>query len=67
MRELVAVHTDAADLIQIGAYVAGSDPRIDAARAAAPQIEGLLRQGLTQSVPRADSLAALARVAEARR
>jgi flagellum-specific ATP synthase len=64
VRELVSIHADAADLIQIGAYVAGSDPRIDRARSAMPQVESLLRQGLLESVPRADALAALRAVAE---
>ncbi len=31
-------------MIQIGAYVPGSDPRVDAARALQPAIDALLRQ-----------------------
>ncbi len=56
VRDLLATYSEAADLIQIGAYVPGSDPRIDAARAAAPKIEAFMRQGLTEGVPRADSV-----------
>src|SRR5690606_14490369 len=48
LRELLAAHREAADLIQVGAYVAGSDPRIDLACAAAPQIEAFLRQRGTE-------------------
>jgi len=63
VRELLATYSDASDLIQIGAYVAGSDPRIDAARAAQPRIEGLVRQGLRESVPRAASIEAVRAIA----
>jgi flagellum-specific ATP synthase len=66
VRELLATYSEASDLIQIGAYVPGSDPRIDAARAAQPRIEALIRQGLGESVVRAGSIQALRAVAEAR-
>ncbi|HLV68430.1 MAG TPA: FliI/YscN family ATPase [Polyangiaceae bacterium] len=48
LRDLLAAHREAADLIQVGAYVSGSDPRIDLACAAAPQIEAFLRQRGTE-------------------
>ena len=66
-RDLLATYSEAADLIQIGAYVAGSDPRIDAARAAQPRVEALIRQGLTESVPRPASIQALRAIAEGAR
>jgi flagellum-specific ATP synthase len=66
VRELLATYSEASDLIQIGAYVPGSDPRIDAARAAQPRIEALIRQGLGESVVRAGSIQALRALAEAR-
>jgi flagellar biosynthesis/type III secretory pathway ATPase len=66
VRDLLAAHTDAADLIQIGAYVAGSDPRIDAARVAMPRIDALVRQELTESVARDTSLGMLRAIAGAR-
>jgi flagellum-specific ATP synthase len=47
------------DLVAIGAYRAGSDPRIDAAIAAHPAIQEFLRQDLGQRVGLADSVAAL--------
>jgi FliI/YscN family ATPase len=63
-RDLLGTFSEASDLIQIGAYVAGSDPRIDAARAAQPRIEGFLRQGLLEGVPRAASIKALRAIVE---
>ncbi len=61
-RELIATYADAADLIQIGAYVAGSDPKVDVARVAQPRLEALLKQGLHEGVPRAASLEMLQRI-----
>lgn len=66
MRDLLAVHAEAADLIQIGAYVPGSDPKVDRARALMPALEGLLRQGLDVHSPRAASLAAARSILGAR-
>jgi flagellum-specific ATP synthase len=63
VRDLLATYSEASDLIQIGAYVSGSDPRIDAARAAQPRIEALIRQGLTEGIPRAASIAAASEIA----
>ena len=59
VRDLIATHQDASDLIQIGAYVAGSDPRVDQAVRAVPRVEALVRQGLRDDVPRAQALAAV--------
>lgn len=58
-RDRLATYADAADLIQIGAYVAGSDRRVDAARLAVPKLEALQRQSLDEACPRAASLAML--------
>jgi flagellum-specific ATP synthase len=44
IRDLMAAYREAQDLIQVGAYVAGSDPRVDAAIQAVPQIEAFLKQ-----------------------
>jgi flagellum-specific ATP synthase/type III secretion protein N (ATPase) len=44
-RELMAAYRQAEDLINIGAYVAGSNPTIDRAIAVHDQITGFLRQG----------------------
>jgi FliI/YscN family ATPase len=65
VRGALAAWEDAADLVQIGAYVTGSDPRVDRARAAMPRIESVLRQGLTERTSRPHALAALRGAAEA--
>ncbi|MGD8861386.1 MAG: FliI/YscN family ATPase [Myxococcales bacterium] len=44
VRALVALHEQKRDLITLGAYQRGSDPRLDAAIAAMPDIERFLRQ-----------------------
>lgn len=46
IRDHLATYRDAEDLINIGAYVAGSNPAIDRAIRIMPQIQGFLRQGL---------------------
>ncbi len=59
VRDLMATYAEASDLIQIGAYVSGSDPRIDAARIAHPKIENLLRQRLDEGCPTSVALEAM--------
>ena len=59
LRDLMGSHRDAADLIKIGAYVRGSDARVDAAIAAMPQIDALIRQGLDEVSTREQSLRAM--------
>ena len=46
MRQLMAVHRDAEDLVNIGAYVKGSNPEIDEALRQMPKIREFLKQGL---------------------
>jgi flagellum-specific ATP synthase len=48
LRETLAVYREKEDLVTIGAYAAGSDPRVDYAVAKVPGIEGFLRQGLEE-------------------
>jgi len=43
-REILATYADAKDLVDIGAYVAGSNPRIDRALGAIEALNGFLRQ-----------------------
>jgi len=64
VRELMAAYEDAADLVQIGAYVTGSDPRIDAARKTMPAIEALLRQPPEEATPRDESIRRLLAIAQ---
>jgi len=49
MREMLATYREAEDLINIGAYVAGSNPKIDQAIARIDQITDFLRQGMEES------------------
>ncbi|MFP6582271.1 MAG: FliI/YscN family ATPase [Candidatus Hydrogenedentota bacterium] len=49
LRLLMATHRDAEDLINIGAYVQGSNPEIDRAIRLVPRINDYLRQGLSDS------------------
>jgi flagellum-specific ATP synthase len=48
VRAWLATHRDAEDLINIGAYVQGKNPRIDEAVAKAPGIADFFRQGLDE-------------------
>jgi F0F1-type ATP synthase beta subunit len=67
VRDSMATYANAADLVHIGAYVAGSDPRVDAAVRAAPAIDTFLRQGVDDGCLPEQALAMLAataRVAE---
>jgi FliI/YscN family ATPase len=45
VRDLLAAYKEAADLIEVGAYQPGSNPRVDRSIACMNQINGLLRQG----------------------
>ena len=59
LRQTSALYEHNRDLIAIGAYQRGSDPRIDAAIAHWPQIETYLRQDMHERVGFADSVAQL--------
>jgi flagellum-specific ATP synthase len=59
LRELLAAYRDAEDLIRIGAYVDGSDPRVDRARAKINTIEAFLRQSVNEASSYFDTLKAL--------
>ncbi|HEX4024335.1 MAG TPA: flagellar protein export ATPase FliI [Steroidobacteraceae bacterium] len=60
LRQTAAVYEHNRDLIAIGAYQRGSDPRIDGAIARWPQIETYLRQDMHERVNLAASVAQLA-------
>jgi flagellum-specific ATP synthase len=64
VRDQLATYADAVDLIQIGAYVAGTDKRIDAARLSAPKIDALIRQGLEEKAARPLALSMLSEIAK---
>lgn len=56
LREALATYKDAEDLISLGAYVHGSNPRIDRAIALRDPIEGFLRQGAQERGDFADTV-----------
>ncbi|HEY4975659.1 MAG TPA: flagellar protein export ATPase FliI [Steroidobacteraceae bacterium] len=59
-RQITALYEHNRDLITIGAYQRGSDPRIDGAIARWPQIESYLRQDMRERVSLASSTSQLA-------
>ncbi len=61
VRRLLAAHRDARDLIDIGAYVPGSNPLVDRAVAVAEPLRAVLTQDLDEVVTSDDAWSALAR------
>jgi flagellum-specific ATP synthase len=59
LRQLTGIYEHNRDLITIGAYQRGSDPRVDQAIARWPHIEAYLRQDMHERVTLADSVAQL--------
>lgn len=59
LRRLLAAHREAKDLLDIGAYSAGSDPLVDRAVAMRDRIDGFLRQRLDESAATGESWRAL--------
>jgi flagellum-specific ATP synthase len=60
---LLAAHAAVEDLVQIGAYAAGSNPEADVALQYAPRIMELLRQERDETPSFADARAALVKIA----
>jgi flagellum-specific ATP synthase len=60
LRQTTAIYENNRDLITIGAYQRGSDPRIDNAITRWPQIESYLRQDMHERVDLTASVSALA-------
>jgi len=65
VRAWLAAYRDAEDLINIGAYTAGANARIDEAVAQRDRIGSFLRQGLDERASAAESVAGLAALAGA--
>jgi FliI/YscN family ATPase len=63
VRDCLATYRDARDLVRIGAYVRGSDARIDRALAALDPITRFLRQGRDERSGLAETVRALAALA----
>jgi flagellum-specific ATP synthase len=62
MRRLLAAYRDAKDLIEIGAYVAGTNPLVDRAVALREAMDGFLRQELHDVTPAPDAWVSLAQL-----
>ncbi len=62
IRDLMATYAEAEDLINIGAYASGSNPRIDQAIAFHEPIEAFLKQGIGESSDHELSLAGMAQI-----
>ena len=58
-RELLAIYRDSADLIEVGAYVAGSNPRVDRSIRCRDALTGFLRQKGSEKPALAETLAML--------
>lgn len=59
LRETLSVYKEAEDLINIGAYVEGSNPRIDEARAYIEPVRAFLKQGVHEKSELPETIQAL--------
>ncbi|GAA4659721.1 FliI/YscN family ATPase [Kineococcus glutinatus] len=59
LRRVMAAHRDAKELIEVGAYVPGANPDVDAAVAALPAINDFLRQDIEEITPAPEAWARL--------
>jgi flagellum-specific ATP synthase len=64
VKELVSVYREAEDLINIGAYVKGSNAKIDRAIEKIDDINNFFRQGIFETTDHAESLARLVQIME---
>lgn len=59
LRDILATYRSAEDLINIGAYVDGSNPNIDHAKAHIDSVNAFLKQGVSEKAPYAETVASL--------
>ena len=59
LRRVMAARRSVQDLVDVGAYVAGSNPLVDAALASSREIDAFLQQGVDEAALAADSWARL--------
>jgi FliI/YscN family ATPase len=64
VREALAVYDESRDLIELGAYTAGNNPRLDSAIQNRPEIIDFLRQDTASDASTADSLNRLQAIAD---
>ena len=62
LRDVLATYREAEDLVNIGAYVPGSNPRVDVALAKIDRARSFLKQGVYETAGYDESVAALASV-----
>ncbi len=62
LRRLMAAHREVRELVEIGAYVPGTNPDADSARARWPKINEFLRQDMDDRTPVDEAWAALRRL-----
>jgi flagellum-specific ATP synthase len=55
-REMLSIYQDNADLVEVGAYQRGSNPRLDQALMCLEDINGFCRQAATEVTPLPESL-----------
>ena len=63
VRNIYSTYMKNIDAITLGAYKAGSDPRIDEAIKKQPLIENFIRQGIKEAVPFENSVKEIAKIA----
>jgi flagellum-specific ATP synthase len=64
LREALATYAESKDLIELGAYVAGTNPRLDAAVRLQPDITAFLRQDIATKAPLRQSISQMKSIAE---
>ncbi len=63
IRQAMAAYEESRDLIELGAYAAGSNPRLDTAIRMHSEITGFLRQDASTHAPVGESIARMERIA----
>jgi flagellar biosynthesis/type III secretory pathway ATPase len=64
LREALAIYAESKDLIELGAYAPGTNPALDAAVRAQPEITAFLKQDTQVDAPFADALTRMKAIAE---
>jgi len=62
VRETLSAYRDAADLVEVGAYAAGSNPKVDRALRCIDSLQAFLRQDPNERSPLEDTLSRLTRI-----
>jgi FliI/YscN family ATPase len=65
VREALATYQQSEDLIQLGAYVSGANPKLDAAIKARPQLIDFLRQDTASKAPLQETVTRMSSLAKA--